>query len=208
MPARKVTTMTTTQHTDPDTSDEPRRVQVTASDLAALLTDAIGHPGQDRRTILRVWDNQAEQGTSVQGRTLWWDGERDAPDGQIREIEDWLDASHRYIGGPIESVAELGRAVLAWWDRDSELREEIDADEDIQEEARDSADVWVDHQDILHDEEGIPATMHRHDEHGTEQVRLVTDRDELREVLREWATTAAETQLRQALDEADEEDHQ
>jgi hypothetical protein len=198
--------MTTTQHADHDTSDGPRRVQVTASDLAALLTDAVGRPGRERRTILRVWDEVAEQGTSVQGRTLWWDGERDAPDGQIRAVEDWLDAAQTYVGGRIESVADLGRAVLAWWDRSSGLREEIDTEEDLQEEARDSADVWVDHQDILHDEEGIPATLHLHDEHGTEQIRLVTDLDELREVLREWATTAAETQLRQALDMPDGED--
>jgi hypothetical protein len=197
------TTMTTTQQ--PNTSDEKRQLQVTASDLAALLTDAIGPPGQDRRTVLRVWDDQAEQGTSVQGRTLWWDGQRGAPDGRIRQTDDWLNADQRYVGGPIESMAELGRAVLAWWDRDSELREEIDTEEDLREEARDSAEIWLGHQPHLHAEDGIPATMHRHNEHGTEDVRLVTDLDELRDRLREWAASAAEAQLRQALDVPDEE---
>jgi hypothetical protein len=127
--------MTTTQQ--PNTSDEKRQLQVTASDLAALLTDAIGHP------------------------------------------------------------------VLAWWENN--IRDKIDTEEDLMHEARDSAERWLDHQPHLHAEDGIPATMHLHDEHGTEDVRLVTDRDELREVLREWATTAAETQLRQALDVPDEE---
>jgi len=204
-PDDAVTTMTTTQQADHDTSDETRRVQVDVSDLAALLTDAVGRPGRDQRTVLRVWDDQAEQGTSVQGRTLWWDGERDAPDGCIRAVEDWLEAAQTYVGGRLESEAELGRAVLAWWDRSSELRDEIDTEEDLRKEARDSGDVWLGHQPHLHDEEGIPATLHLHDEHGTEQIRLVTDLDELRDRLREWATTAAETQLRQALDETDEE---
>ena len=188
--------MTTTQHTDPD--DDARRIHVDARDLAALLRDAVGRPGRGRRTVLRVWDDQAEQGTSVQGRALRWDN---APDGIIRTVDDWLDADQRYVGGHIESMAELGRCMLAWRERENELRDAVNTKEDLQEEARDSADIWIDYQPHLHDEEGIPATMHHHDEHGTEQVRLVTDLDELRIILHEWAADAAETQLRRVLDE-------